>query len=169
MGSAFSFLIFVVIIVNVIKSISKAQNGTKRSNIQQARTQQNVNQKGSQNHTYYYGEQQRTTKERLQQKYGKQPKGDILSRAKENVRENDQDKFAQEMHAEVCSEYKGHVSDNPNLKEHQAHSEECIDAQESDILKRVNDLIIMGYSGNMEFERDFVAEGVEMLNKFGAS
>ncbi len=30
----------------------------------------------------------------------------------------------------------------------------------------VNDLIVKGYSGNLEFERDFLAEGIDMLNRF---
>lgn len=38
--------------------------------------------------------------------------------------------------------------------------------QESPVLKQVNDLIVMGYSGDLSFERDFVAEGVEMLNSY---
>lgn len=38
--------------------------------------------------------------------------------------------------------------------------------QESPVLKQVNDLIVMGYSGDLSFERDFVAEGIEMLNSY---
>lgn len=38
--------------------------------------------------------------------------------------------------------------------------------QESSVLKQVNDLIVMGYSGDLSFERDFVAEGIEMLNSY---
>lgn len=33
-------------------------------------------------------------------------------------------------------------------------------------MDQVNDLMIMGYQANLSFERDFVAEGVEMLNRF---
>ena len=33
-------------------------------------------------------------------------------------------------------------------------------------MKKIQDLMIMGYSGNLEFERDFVAEGVDMLNRY---
>lgn len=33
------------------------------------------------------------------------------------------------------------------------------------LIDEINDLIVKGYSGNLEFERDFIAEGVEMLNR----
>ena len=29
-----------------------------------------------------------------------------------------------------------------------------------------NDQIAMGYSGNLEFERDFLGEGLDMINNF---
>jgi hypothetical protein len=42
--------------------------------------------------------------------------------------------------------------------------------QEDDcsLLDRVNDLILMGYQADLTFERDFVAEGIDMLNRFSA-
>lgn len=33
------------------------------------------------------------------------------------------------------------------------------------LINEVNDLIVKGYSGNLEFERDFLAEGMDMLNR----
>ena len=33
------------------------------------------------------------------------------------------------------------------------------------LIDEINDLIVKGYSGSLEFERDFIAEGVEMLNR----
>ena len=121
-------------------------------------------------------QQQRLTKERLQQKYGTQTtspsyakaasKSDIVTRAKSNVKENEQDTFKQQAHAQVCTEYRGHSDSAPDLADHKGHSTECDMEGESDIIKRVNDLIVMGYSGEMKFERDFIAEGVEMINNF---
>jgi len=32
-------------------------------------------------------------------------------------------------------------------------------------MKKVKDLMITGYGGNIEFQRDFIAEGMDMLNK----
>lgn len=127
------------------------------------------------NNAYYYEQQKKATKDRLRQKYGSQTtnayaknaaKTDILSRAKENVREEEQDTFKQEVHAEVCSEYRSHAESAPNLAAHVGHSPACDIEGESDIMKRVNDLIVMGYDGDLKFDRDFIAEGVEMLNSF---
>ena len=126
------------------------------------------------NAVYNQVQQQRATKARLQEKYGStQPsyaktatKTDILSRAKGNVQEEAPNAFKQEAHAAVCSEYRSHAEASPNLEEHRGHSPECDFDAESDILKRVNDLIVMGYDGSMEFDRDFIAEGVDMLNSF---
>lgn len=121
--------------------------------------------------------QQRATKERLEKKYGKvasqttyqkpaASKSDILGRAKENVKEEAADKFKQQAHADVCVEYRSHAKTSPDLQAHKGHSQECNFEVESDIIKRVNDLIVMGYDGQMDFGRDFIAEGVEMLNSF---
>ena len=33
------------------------------------------------------------------------------------------------------------------------------------LIDEINDLIVKGYDGSLEFERDFIAEGVEMLNR----
>ena len=48
---------------------------------------------------------------------------------------------------------------NLNLQEYEGDVE-------SDMLSQVNDRIVTGYSGEMAFERDFIAEGIEMLNSF---
>ena len=48
----------------------------------------------------------------------------------------------------------------PPKKVHGECEEEC------SLMDQVNDLMIMGYQANLSFERDFVAEGVEMLNRF---
>ena len=127
------------------------------------------------NNAYYYEQQKKATKDRLRQKYGSQTtnayaknavKTDILTRAKENVREEEQNTFKQEVHAKVCSEYRSHAESAPDLVAHAGHSPECDIEGESDIMKRVNDLIVMGYDGDLKFDRDFIAEGVEMLNSF---
>lgn len=34
------------------------------------------------------------------------------------------------------------------------------------ILGSVDDLMVKGYSGNLQFERDFLAEAMDMLNSF---
>ena len=97
---------------------------------------------------------------------GAVPKEDLVARAKSNVAQKSADTFKQQAHAEVCAEYRSHAEVAPDLYEHKGHSQECALEGESDLVKRVNDLIVMGYDGNMKFDRDFIAEGVEMLNSF---
>ncbi|MCR5271936.1 MAG: hypothetical protein K6E13_03020 [Lachnospiraceae bacterium] len=36
-------------------------------------------------------------------------------------------------------------------------------------MKKVRDLMITGYGGNLEFQRDFIAEGMDLLNKYTAN
>lgn len=135
------------------------------------------------------------TKARLQQKYGNRSSAygtnyqqqtlnlgqqDILSRAKSNVKENEIDQAKvreQQIAASMQTATQGMV---PGM-----HSAACACGPnapvgkdsasmigiegiqwESETMKEVNDLMIMGYSGSLTFERDFVAEGVEMLNRF---
>lgn len=35
----------------------------------------------------------------------------------------------------------------------------------SDLMREINDLMVKGYDGELTFSRDFVAEGIEMLNR----
>lgn len=145
---------------NEKKSVKQTQPNQKRQPVQQ-RPQQNA---------YYYNNKQKATKERLQQKYGSQQKpaqkSDILAKAKGNVQEKAQDTIQQQMHAEVCRDYRDTSHVMPDVKVHKEQSAECDTGETSDIMKRVNDLIVTGYSGDMNFERDFIAEGVDMLNRY---
>ena len=111
---------------------------------------------------------QQELKQRLQQKYGtvasntakptqaarpvsNPGKGAILNRADSNVNENQTDELREQFYEKQGSrrkKYTGSVRTNVPL------------------MDQVNDLMIMGYQANLSFERDFVAEGVEMLNRF---
>ncbi|MBQ8278495.1 MAG: hypothetical protein IJZ23_01470 [Roseburia sp.] len=155
----------------IYKLVKKADGRNEKKPAKQPVQQRQPVQKTTQaqRDAYYYN-QQKATKERLQQKYGSQQKtvqnGTILSRAKENVQEQEASAIQQEMHAEVCREYREPAHAKENVKEHKLQCEDCDTGAESDILKKVNDLMITGYSGAMNFERDFIAEGVDMLNRF---
>ena len=41
-----------------------------------------------------------------------------------------------------------------------------MEAETQSMFGSVDDLIAMGYSGNLEFERDFLGEGLDMINNF---
>lgn len=78
-------------------------------------------------------------------------KDTILSRADLNVNENQTDELREQFYEKTGE---------PPKKVHGECEEEC------SLMDQVNDLMIMGYQANLSFERDFVAEGVEMLNRF---
>lgn len=63
------------------------------------------------------------------------------------------------------------VRANKNAKEYEAdtmHEDTCgLHTETSEnIIGSVEDLIVKGYSGEMKFERDFLAEATDMLNSF---
>lgn len=120
---------------------------------------------------------QRELKNRLTQRYGRpadrgtqgmgqqknqqRPVGqpnDILSRAAANVRENEQDQLEMEMD----------VRHPGSVMTRDAHDLiGAVDISEgSELMCQVSDLMIMGYQADLTFERDFVSEGVEMLNSY---
>ena len=39
------------------------------------------------------------------------------------------------------------------------------DLEEDTLMDQVYDLMVTGYNGNMEFDRDFLAEAMDMLNR----
>lgn len=78
-----------------------------------------------------------------------QAENDILKRATENVSENDGDELEQQMMAGA----------------HELINAIDIDSA-SELMHEVEDLMIMGYQANLPFERDFIAEGVAMLNGY---
>ena len=99
---------------------------------------------------------------------------DILSRAKQNVQENNEDllKNADRMQHEAA---RG-AADTPILTPSEKVAMQGVKPvgqqigadfdDDCDIMQKLNDLMIMGYSGNLEFDRDFIAEGVDMLNSY---
>ncbi|MBR2402235.1 MAG: hypothetical protein IKB01_05675 [Lachnospiraceae bacterium] len=180
MDGLIGLIIWIAIISKIVKALKgedKKKTG-QRQNVQhhqytqqrqtsQQRPVQRTTQ--AQRDAYYYN-QQKSTKERLQQKYTipqkPVPKSDILSRAKENVQENEPDVMQQQVHAEVCRDFRATAHATSDVELHKELSALCDTGEESDIIKRVNDLIVTGYSGDMNFDRDFIAEGVDMLNQF---
>lgn len=191
-------LIFIIIVIAVIVSKVKAQNqGANRNNTTY------INGKPVKNRPIQsYGAGQRQTYQtgttnRQAQPYRPQPSGrpvqnpwsqtnrgtaqsrpqknqDILSRAKQNVQENDEDllKEADRMQHEAA---RG-AADTPVLTPSGKVAMQRVQPvgqqigagfdEDCDIMQKLNDLMIMGYSGNLEFDRDFIAEGVDMLNSY---
>lgn len=97
---------------------------------------------------------------------------DIVQRAvKNNAR------FADDTTQKELEAMHGHSEAQQKLA--QEHSRNCqtlhtkaadgakiIEAETRSMFGSVEDLIAMGYSGNLEFERDFLGEGLDMINNF---
>ena len=97
---------------------------------------------------------------------------DIVQRAmKNNAR------FADDTTQKELETMHGHSEAQQRIK--QEHSRNCqtlhakaadgakiIEAETQSMFGSVWDLIAMGYSGNLEFERDFLGEGLDMINNF---
>ena len=67
----------------------------------------------------------------------------------------------QEKQSERLQEYRGMQCDAVLMGIGMAATEEV-----SEAMRQVNDLMIMGYQPQMTFERDFIGEGVSMLNRY---
>ena len=97
---------------------------------------------------------------------------DIVRRAvKNNAR------FADDTTQKELEAMRGHSEAQQRMA--QEHSRNCqtlhtkaadgakiIEAETQSMFGSVEDLIAMGYSGNLEFERDFLGEGLDMINNF---
>ena len=97
---------------------------------------------------------------------------DIVQRAvKNNAR------FADDTTQKELETMHGHSEAQQRMA--QEHSRNCqtlhtkaadgakiIEAETQSMFGSVWDLIAMGYSGNLEFERDFLGEGLDMINNF---
>ena len=120
------------------------------------------------NQTY----QQRAQQSQRPQQRPQQSNPDIVQRAvKNNARFADdttqkeleamhghseaQQRLAQE-HSRICQTLHNKAADGAKI----------IEAETQRMFGSVEDLIAMGYSGNLEFERDFLGEGLDMINNF---
>lgn len=120
------------------------------------------------NQTY----QQRAQQSQRPQQRPQQSNPDIVQRAvKNNAR------FADDTTQKEFEAMHGHSEAQQRLA--QEHSRNCqtlhnkaadgakiIEAETQRMFGSVEDLIAMGYSGNLEFERDFLGEGLDMINNF---
>ena len=120
---------------------------------------------------------QQPQRPQMQQRVQPQPRSqqrnpDIVQRAmKNNAR------FADDTTQKEIETMHGHSEAQQRIK--QEHSRNCqtlhskaadgakvIEAETQSMFGSVEDLIAMGYSGNLEFERDFLGEGLDMINNF---
>lgn len=124
------------------------------------------------NQTYQQRPQPQMQQRAQQSQRPQQSNPDIVQRAvKNNAR------FADDTTQKELEAMHGHSEAQQRLA--QEHSRNCqtlhtkaadgakiIEAETQRMFGSVEDLIAMGYSGNLEFERDFLGEGLDMINNF---
>lgn len=124
------------------------------------------------NQTYQQKPQPQMQQRVQPQQRPQQSNPDIVQRAvKNNTR------FADDTTQKELETMHGHSEAQQRLA--QEHSRNCqtlhtkaadgakmIEAETQSMFGSVEDLIAMGYSGNLEFERDFLGEGLDMINNF---
>ena len=107
-----------------------------------------------------------------QQQRPQQSNPDIVQRAvKNNARFADDttQKEIETMHGHSEAQQKmaqEHSRNCQTLHTKAAEGAKVIEAETQSMFGSVWDLIAMGYSGNLEFERDFLGEGLDMINNF---
>ena len=82
---------------------------------------------------------------------------DIMSRAVANVKVNEVDELERSQSATAINAMSADVHNLIGMVDV---------AKSSELMAQLNDLMIMGYQADLSFERDFIAEGVDMLNSY---
>lgn len=181
----------IVIILIIYLSSKKRTEGTpqqRRYPMQGNDTSQNMQ---SQNVTTmqeqpYAPRQQRVVtsaeRQRLEQYRSQKAKnaskkdGDILARAQQNVKRYEKDKTMEQLELEhMHSEQVKPTMVKESLKQAKdnhphdaAHVSAYVGEQSDSLLGTIEDLMVKGYDGNLSFERDFVGEALDMINRFTA-
>ena len=181
-----NIIIWVIILGAIFYINKKSKNaGSKNTQPNKPRSQQkqmqqiwnsmqNTVQSGMNalNQTYQQKPQPQMQQRVQPQQRPQQSNPDIVQRAvKNNAR------FADDTTQKEIETMHGHSEAQQRLA--QEHSRNCqtlhtkaadgakiIEAETQSMFGSVDDLIAMGYSGNLEFERDFLGEGLDMINNF---
>lgn len=181
-----NIIIWVIILGAIFYIKKKSKNaGSKNTQPNKSRPQQkqmqqiwnsmqNTVQSGMNalNQTYQQKPQPQMQQRVQQPQRPQQSNPDIVQRAvKNNAR------FADDTTQKEIETMHGHSEAQQRLA--QEHSRNCqtlhtkaadgakiMEAETQSMFGSVDDLIAMGYSGNLEFERDFLGEGLDMINNF---
>ncbi|WP_455719620.1 hypothetical protein [Agathobacter sp.] len=103
----------------------------------------------------------------MQNNQAQQP--DIVQRAVANNARFEEDttrEAIEAMHGHSEAEHKVEMEHSRNCQTLGKDSNNNVEAESQSMFGSVEDLIAMGYSGNLEFERDFLGEGLDMINNF---
>lgn len=173
------FIWFVIILFIVLRSINNAKksSGQAKPNVPRSQAKNRRQTAASQTGKWSEPQAQRSHTQSSRQKT--RTENSILQKAKENAsRQFDTDTLEKRGAAELNRVPLGDEIVKDQAKARHIHSEHETDHSAElrnqhgvddfdtyHLMDEVNDLIVKGYSGNLEFERDFVAEATDMLNR----
>ena len=159
------FIVFIIIIIYVAlsQSVKQSNNQNRRGNNpamgrppqqiyrpQMNQPQRTYQQVPKQQHTY---QQTMNQPQRAYQQAPVQPHP-MYQQAQQQLKNR------------LAEKYQSAAAEEMSAKEVIEPMEFTYDIPQSDNMKKVQELMVTGFSGNLNFERDFVAEGIEMLNRF---
>lgn len=146
-------IVWLIILLCILANIAKSQKKSGEEAKNQLKKSQQMLQK-SQNYKRTVN-----SKQPVKQNNVPKQKPDILVKASANVAEDFEEKRVSQTatrEEEIKSPYK------PSEMKGQTESE--IVQQESELMRTVNDLMAKGVDTELPFQRDFVAEGLDMIN-----
>ena len=169
------FIVFIIIIIYVAlsQSIKQSYNQNRRGNNpamgrppqqiyrpQMNQPQRTYQQVPNQQHTY---QQTMNQPQRAYQQAPVQPHP-MYQQAPDPQMNRQQ--AQQQLKNRLAEKYQSAAAEEMSAMEVIEPMEFTYDIPQSDNMKKVQELMVTGFSGNLNFERDFVAEGIEMLNRF---
>lgn len=169
------FVVFIIIIIYVAlsQSVKQSNNQNRRGNNptmgrppqqiyrpQMNQPQRTYQQVPKQQHTY---QQTMNQPQRAYQQAPVQPHP-MYQQAPDPQMNRQQ--AQQQLKNRLAEKYQSAAAEEMSAMEVIEPMEFTYDIPQSDNMKKVQELMVTGFSGNLNFERDFVAEGIEMLNRF---
>lgn len=180
------FIVFIIIIIYVAlsQSVKQSNNQNRRGNNpamgrppqqmyrpQMNQPQRTYQQAPAQPHTY---QQTMNQPQRAYQQAPVQPQRAYQQAPAQPQRAYQQapdpqmnrQQAQQQLKNRLAEKYQSAAAEEMSAMEVIEPMEFTYDIPQSDNMKKVQELMVTGFSGNLNFERDFVAEGIEMLNRF---
>ena len=154
------FIVFIIIIIYVAlsQSVKQSNNQNRRGNNPAMRRP--PQQMPNQQHIY---QQTMNQPQRAYQQAPVQPHP-MYQQAPDPQMNRQQ--AQQQLKNRLAEKYQSAAAEKMSAMEVIEPMEFTYDIPQSDNMKKVQELMVTGFSGNLNFERDFVAEGIEMLNRF---
>lgn len=155
--------LMVVIIMIFVKASKNGKGSGKKPQPQRYPAQSQPQRYSMQSQPQRYPAQpqpgnQAELKRRLQEKYGSVQKKEPVFSRQMKTPESVADAIYRA--PESSEDILYHAAENV------AEYDRVDELEQTDYMKQINDLMIMGFTQELPNQRDFVAEGIEMLNRF---